>query len=351
MNRNILSLILAGGMVFTACAPKEKPAGGTAAASASDTAAAIPVRVMPVVKTRIARTIDYTATIQAYEEVNMAPSTPGRVDNIYVEVGDRVQKGQKLFLMDRSQYYASKIQLANLEKDLARMDTLMKVGSIKAQTYDQTKAQYEVTKTNVDFMEANTLLEAPFAGIITGKYLEDGELYSGAPGMSGKAAVVTLMQINPVKITVSISEQNYPLIKKGMQARITADVYPDREFEGRIFRIHPTINPMSRTFNAEISIPNGNELLRPGMFARVYIDMGEVEAFVVPSSSVLVQEGTNERFIFVADGNVASRRVVIPGKRFDDKVEIAEGDLKVGDNLVIDGQARLTDGLRIEIAQ
>ena len=132
-------------------------------------------------KTRIARTIDYTATIQAYEEVNMAPSTPGRVDKIYVEVGDRVQKGQKLFLMDRTQYYANKIQLANLEKDLARMDTLMKVGSIKAQTYDQTKAQYEVTKTNVDFMEENTLLEAPFGGIITGRYLEDGELYSGAP--------------------------------------------------------------------------------------------------------------------------------------------------------------------------
>jgi multidrug efflux pump subunit AcrA (membrane-fusion protein) len=87
------------------------------------------------------------------------------------------------------------------------------------------------------------------------------------------------------------------------------------------------------------------------MFARVYIDMGEVEAFVVPSSSVLVQEGTNERFIFVAAGNVSSRRVVKLGKRFDDKVEIAEGELKVGDSLVIDGQARLTDGQSIEIAQ
>jgi len=351
MNRNILSLILAGGMLFTACTPKEKPAGGTAADPAAEKVSAIPVRVMPVAKTRIARTIDYTATIQAYEEVNMAPSTPGRVDKIYVEVGDRVQKGQRLFLMDRTQYYSNKIQLANLEKDVARMDTLMKVGSIKAQTYDQTKAQYEVTKTNVDFMEANTLLEAPFSGIITGRYLEDGELYSGAPSASGKAAVVTLMQINPVKIMVSISEQNYPLIKKGMQARVTADVYPDKEFEGRIFRIHPTIDPMSRTFSAEISIPNGNELLRPGMFARVYIDMGEVEAFVVPSSSVLIQEGTNDRYIFVAEGNAASRRLVKLGKRFDDKVEIAEGELKEGDNLVVDGQARLTDGLSIEIAK
>jgi len=158
---------------------------------------------MPVSKTTIARTIDYTSTILAYEEVNLAPSTPGRVDKIYVEVGDRVQKGQNLFLMDRTQYYANKIQLANLEKDLARIDTLFKLGSVTEQLYDQTNAQYEVMKTNVEFMEENTLLEAPFDGIITGKYLEDGELYSGAPGMSGKAAVVTLMQINPVKIIVS----------------------------------------------------------------------------------------------------------------------------------------------------
>jgi len=351
MNSKTLSLILAGGIFFTACTPKEKPASEKAGAAVADVTAAIPVRVMPVAKTKISRTIDYTATIQAYEEVNMAPSTPGRVDKIYVEVGNRVQKGQKLFLMDRTQYYASKIQLANLEKDLARMDTLMKVGSIKAQTYDQTKAQYEVTKTNVDFMEKNTLLEAPFGGIITGKYLEDGELYSGAPGMSGKAAVVTLMQINPVKVIVSVSEQYYPLIKNGMSARIVADVYPDKEFTGRIFRVHPTIDPMSRTFLAEIQIPNGTEMLRPGMFARVYIDMGEVEAFVVPSSSVLVQEGTNDRFIFVADGNTASRRLVKLGKRFDDKVEIAEGELKEGDNLVIDGQARLTNGQSIEIAK
>jgi membrane fusion protein, multidrug efflux system len=179
-----------------------------------------PVKVMPVSKTMIARTIDYTSTIQAYEEVNLAPSTPGRVDKIYVEVGDRVQKGQKLFLMDRTQYYANKIQLANLEKDLARLDTLLKVGSVKEQLYDQTKAQYEVMKTNVDFMEENTQLEAPFSGIITGKYLEDGELYSGAPGMSGKAAVVTLMQINPVKIIISISEQYFPLIKNGMKVRV-----------------------------------------------------------------------------------------------------------------------------------
>ena len=350
MNRNyLLTVILAGGILMTACTPKEKPAATDPAAE--EAAASVPVRIMPVTRTKIARTIDYTATVEPFEEVNMAPSTPGRVDKVYVEIGDRVQKGQKLFLMDRTQYYASKIQLANLEKDLARMDTLIKVGSIKQQTYDQMKAQYDVTKTNVDFMEDNTLLEAPFSGVITGKYFEDGELYTGAPSMTGKSAVVTLMQINPLKITVSISEQNFPQIKRGMQARISADVYPDKEFTGKIFRVHPTVNPMSRTFEAEVEIPNNNELLRPGMFVRVSIDMGEIESFVVPSNAVMIQEGTNERFVFVATGTTASRRIVTLGKRFDDMVEISAGNISAGDNLIVDGQARLTDGRNVEIVK
>lgn len=348
MNRTIFSLILTGGILLASCAPKEKQQAGTAAV-ADDPVAAIPVKVMPVSKTTIARTIDYTSTILAYEEVNLAPSTPGRVDKIYVEVGDRVQKGQNLFLMDRTQYYANKIQLANLEKDLARIDTLFKLGSVTEQLYDQTNAQYEVMKTNVEFMEENTLLEAPFDGIITGKYLEDGELYSGAPGMSGKAAVVTLMQINPVKIIVSISEQYFPLIRNGMKVRVAADVYPDKSFDGTIFRVHPTIDAMSRTFRAEVRISNGSELLRPGMFARAFIDMGEVETVVIPASTVMLQEGTNERYVFVVENGVAVRKPVTLGQRFDDRLEITGGDLKVGDALVTEGQARLNNGQQVEI--
>lgn len=348
MNRKIFSLIIAAGTLLASCGSRENQSG--AATATVDSVSVIPVKVMPVSKTMIARTIDYTSTIQAYEEVNLAPSTPGRVDKIYVEVGDRVQKGQDLFLMDRTQYYANKIQLASLEKDLARLDTLLKVGSVKEQLYDQTKAQYEVMRANVDFMEENTLLEAPFAGIITGKYLEDGELYSGAPGMSGKAAVVTLMQINPVKIMVNISEQYFPLIKNGMKVRVVADVYPDKTFEGTIFRIHPTIDAMSRSFRAEVRIGNGREQLRPGMFARAYLDMGEEEAFVVPANAVMLQEGTNERYIFVVQNGVAIRKNIILGQRFDDRFEITGGDLKEGDNLVTEGQARLMNGQRVEIA-
>ena len=83
--------------------------------------------------------------------------------------------------MDRTQLYQLKLQLSSLEKDLSRLDTLLKSGSAKQQQYDQMKTQYDVTKTNVDFMEQNTLLKAPFTGVVTGKYFENGEMYSGAP--------------------------------------------------------------------------------------------------------------------------------------------------------------------------
>ena len=307
---------------------------------------------MPLAKTKIARTIDYTATILPFEEVNVAPSSPGRIDRIYVEVGDRVSTGSNLFLMDRTQLYQLKLQLSSLEKDLNRLDTLLKAGSAKQQQYDQMKTQYDVTKTNVEFMEENTLLKSPFNGIVTGKYFEDGEMYSGAPTTAtGKAAVVTVMQVNPLKVDVSISEQYYPLIKKGMKAFITADVYSGESFVGTVFRVSPTVNVATRSFVVEIELPNNEGKLKPGMFARVSMDLGEVETFVVPANTVLMQEGTNIRYIFVADNGIARRVETDLGKRFDSNLEIVTSSLKEGDLIVTEGQARLINNDRIEIVK
>jgi RND family efflux transporter MFP subunit len=273
------SAILISGLIISACSSKKSNESTGAISTVTAEKAAIPVRVKTLSKTRIARTIDYTATVLPYEEVNMAPSTPGRIDKIYVEEGDRVSRGDQLFLMDRTQLYQLKLQLASLEKDLSRLDTLLKAGSAKQQAYDQMKTQYDVLKTNVEFMEQNTLMNAPFTGVITGKYFENGEMYSGTPTtMTGRSAVVTIMQVNPLKVNVSISEQYYPLIKKGMKALVTADVYDNEVFTGRVFRISPTINSVTRSFIAELELPNERPL-KPGMFVRVSMDLGEVETF------------------------------------------------------------------------
>jgi len=350
---NTISVILISGLILSSCSSK-KTTDETGLLAGTDTTekAAIPVKVVTLSKTKIARTIDYTATVLPFEEVNMAPSTPGRIDKIYVETGDRVSKGDQLFLMDRTQLYQLKLQLTSLEKDLSRLDTLLRTGSAKQQAYDQLKTQYDVLKTNVEFMEQNTLMSAPFNGVITGKYFEDGEMYSGTPTtQSGRSAVVTIMQINPLKVEVSISEQYYPLIKRGMKADLTADVYDNEIFTGRVFRISPTINPVTRSFITELELPNRNDLLKPGMFVRVSMDLGEAETFVVPASTVLMQEGTNIRYVFVEDQGVAKRTEVLIGKRFDDRLEIISDNLREGDRLVTEGQARLITGDNLNIVK
>lgn len=348
-----IPVILLSGLILSACSSKSKPESGDPKDEATQAAkAAIPVKVMSLSKTKISRTIDYTATILPFEEVNMAPSTPGRIDKIYVEVGDKINKGDDLFLMDRTQLYQQKVQLSSLEKDLIRLDTLLKSGSARQQQYDQMKTQYDVMKTNVDFMEQNTLLKAPFYGVVTGKYFEDGEMFSGTPTTtSGRASVVTVMQVNPLKVNVSLSEQYYPLIKKRMKADITADVYESEKFTGTVYRIAPTISSATRSFIVELEVPNRNDLLKPGMFVRVSMDLGEVETFVVPAATVLLQEGTNIRYVFVEDQGLAKRVEVLIGKRFDDQLEIISENLKEGIKLISEGQSKLISGDKIEIVE
>jgi RND family efflux transporter MFP subunit len=344
-----IPVILISGLILSACSSKN---ANEAALATNIEKAVSPVRITTLGRTTIARTVEYTATILPYEEVNVVPSSAGRIDKIYVEVGDRINKGDDLFLMDRTQLYQQKVQLANLVKDLARLDTLMRTGSVKQQQYDQMKAQYDITKTNVDFMEVNTLLKAPFNCVVTGKYFEDGEMYSGTPTTAeGRAAVVTVMQVNPLKVNVGISEQYYPLVKRGMKAEIKADVYKDQTFTGTIFRVYPTINSSTRTFTSELELQNRNDMLKPGMFVRVTLNLGEVETFVVPASTVLQQEGTNQRFVFIAKDNTANRVEVTLGQRFDEMVEIVSSEIKVGDMLISDGQAKLINGDKIKISE
>ncbi len=344
-----IAVIFASGLILSACSTKgNKVSSAGAPVEKADS----PVKVMKLGKTKIARTIDYTATILPYEEVNVVPSSPGRIDKIYVAVGDRINKGANLFLMDRTQLYQQKVQLASLAKDLARLDTLLRTGSVKQQQYDQLKTQYDVTKTNVDFMEVNTLLKVPFNCVVTGKYFEDGEMYSGSPTTAGgRPAVVTVMQVNPLKVNVGISEQYYPLVKKGMKAGVKADVYKGETFTGTVTKVYPTINSSTRSFTCELEVPNRNEMLKPGMFVRVSLDLGEVETFVVPANTVLQQEGTNERYVFIDDNNVAKRVRVILGQRFDDKLEIVSSEIKEGDLLVSDGQAKLINGDKINVVE
>lgn len=308
---------------------------------------------MVLEKQNIAQKIEYTASLLPFEEINYAPAAPGRIDQINVEVGSRVKKGSVIARMDRTNYNNANEQLQSARSNFMRMDTLHKLNSISDAQWEAAKTQYEVAKTNVDFLGSNTTLVSPINGIVTGKYFQSGELYSGVPNTAaGKAAIVTLMQINPLKAKINISERYYPLIKEGMKTAIGVDIFPEKTFQGLIFRVYPTISSDTRTFPVELTIPNSDEKLRPGMFARVSLDLGEASALVVPATALVKQEGTNNHFVFIAGkDNVAHKIEVEIGTRFDDKIEIISEKIKEGDNIIIAGQNKLLDGSHILVVK
>ena len=308
------------------------------------------VKILVLEPRVIAKTIEYPSTLKPFEEVHLVPATPGKIDEILVEVGSRVKKGDLLIKMDQTQLLQGELQLKNLETDYKRLDTLQKVGSITEQQFDQIKTQYEVAKANVEFLKKNVELRAPFDGVISGKYFENGEMYSGTPNTTaGKAAIISIVQINKLKTFIGVPETYFPFVNKGMKGDITCDTYEGEKYTGDILRIYPTIDPASHSFQVEMEVTNSNEKLRPGMFCRVVLELGEVKALVVPSLAVLKMQGSNERYLFLEKDGKAKRIVVTIGKRFNDMVEIESNELHPGDHLIIFGQSRLLDGTPVEV--
>ena len=136
-----------------------------------------------------------------------------------------------------------------------------------------------------------------------------------------------------------------------MPVSLTTEVYPGKEFQAFVDIIYPTIDPTTHNFLVQLMIPNAQELLRQGMYARAKLSLGEVNAMIVPYQSVLKLIGSNDRYVFIDQNGYAKRVAVLLGQRFDDKIEIIAPELKSGDELVVVGQARLTDGVKLNIVE
>jgi len=304
----------------------------------------VQVKTQVLKKQTISRVIDLSTTLQGYETMNVAPSMSGKIEHIYVEIGSNVSKGQMLVRMDQNQYNTTKLAYANLGIEMARMEALKESGSISQQTYDRTKLSYDQTKENLEFLEKNTYVKAPFSGVISAKNYEDGELYAGQP-------VLVLTQINTLKALINVPESNFPLIKKGQKVNLHSEIYPDKAFPATIEVVYPTIDATTHTFQVKLNIPNSSLALRPGMFVRTTLALGKVDAIMAPYQAVLKLVGSNERYVFVNKGGVAKRVSVNLGQRFDDMVELVSTELVEGDELVTLGQAKLVDGSKLNVVK
>lgn len=301
------------------------------------------VSVMTVARENVPQVATYSSNVQANIVNNITPQTAGRIQKLNVEIGDFVSEGQILAEMDKAQLQQAELKLRNDEAELERVRALKEEGGISQSDFDALELAFKVSKTSYDNLLENTILRAPVSGVVTARNYDRGDMYA----MS--APVYTIQQITPVKLLVAVSEMDYTKVKKGDKVSIAADALPGQSFEGSIVRLYPVIDPASHTFTAEVQVRNLQKILRPGMYARVTINMGDNHSFLVPDTAVMKQQGSGVRTVFVMnEDNTVELKVVTIGRHFDGKYEITDG-LDEGDKLVYKGNSSLKAGDKVEV--
>ena len=323
--------------------------GGTAkktnAAGAAAAEAAKKVQVKTAVAERqsVEQVAEFTGTVTANVRNSIASAGATRIDKILVEVGDKVRKGQTLVEMEPSNYLQASAQLQNLKVEYARAEALYQSGGVSKQQLDQLKTQLKMAETSTKNLYDNTRLVSPVSGVVTARNFDNGDV-------TGSAPILVVEQLNPLKVRINVSEEYFARVKTGMRVDIALEVYPDKQFRGNVSLVYPTVDAATRTFTVEVAIPNDQMLIRPGMFARVTLNLGAMPRTVVPDIAVQKQHGTNDRFVFVIKDGAAHRRVVQLGRRLDNKMEILKG-VDAGEQVAVAGVTRLIDQMEVEVIE
>ncbi len=333
--KKITYLIVLATVITASCSPKKE-----AEAKKAEIAK---VKTEVATTRKIEQIIDFTGNIEPFVKNNISSTSAQRIEKIYVEIGSRVTKGQLLVKMENPTYTQSRIQTENLKIEMNRIEALYKAGGVSQQQFDDIKTQYQVALDNLTNLDKNTKLLSPISGIVTQRNFDNGDLTMGQP-------ILTVMQLQPVKIIVNISEEFYPQTRIGTPVDITLDIYPDKSFNGKVSLIYPTIDAVTRTFQTQVSIPNGDLKLRPGMFARAKVNFGAKERVVISDKAVIKQNGTNDKYVYVLDGDAVSYVKVILGRRVGNIYEVISG-VEAGQQVVVAGQSKLVDKTKVEVVK
>ena len=311
---------------------KDKESGAT---SAADEIAV--VEVSTATRQAVDQNKSYTATVEAFNANNISPNTPNRIKTISVDVGDHVSHGQVLVTLDNTQSTSLKVALDQVYREYQRALQLLKIGSGTQAQVDALKAQYDAQVQQYTNVVENTVLRSPISGVVTARNYDPGD-------MSGTQPILTVGQITPnVKLVINITENDRADVRTGMPVSVSFDAFPDEKFEGRISRVYPNVDPATRTFQAEVIVPNPGEKFFPGMFARVSMTQNSADRVVVPDRAVVKQTGSGNRYVYVYRAGRIEFKLVELGQRLGDSYELISG-VEEGDTIVIAGQSRLVNG-------
>lgn len=263
----------------------------------------VPVIVEQVKVQKIRRVLYFTGDIKGIEEIDVYPKVQGKLIENKVKEGSMVKKNGVIALVDRD------------------------ISGMKYKPFE---------------------VVSPISGLVAKVFLDNGAVVV-PPTMSTTMGtpIARIVNMEKAKLIVNVGDRDYPLVRPGQIAEVTADAYPDRLFIGKVNSISPVINPYTKTASVEIIIPNEKLLLRSGMFAEVKIITEEREGIVIESDYILNTDGNS--YVYVIHNNIAEKRNIKTGIVEENRVEVIDG-LKEGETIVTVGAKMLTDGTMVEIS-
>ena len=285
------------------------------------------------------------------QELKFSAEKSGKITNVLVKEGDYVSVGQTLAIV-RSDVINVNAQNANAVyqnavADYTRFENAFKTGGVTKQQLDQAKlamvnSKSQLTQANINV--GDTRIKAPISGVINKKYIEIGSIITGMPATE----LFEIVNVSKLKLNVSVNESQVASLKVGSPTKVTASVYPDKTFDGKITFIAAKADA-SLNFPVEIEITNNaSKDLKAGMYgtAEFASKQQKQSLKIVPRNAFVGSVSSNQ--IFVIENGIAKLKTVTAGRILGDKVEILNG-LNEGETVIVTGQINLQDGSKVEV--
>jgi RND family efflux transporter MFP subunit len=370
-------------------------------ATARQDSGPVAVRVAPVTVRQMQRVVESVGTLFPYDEVIISAEVEGRVEEVTVDLGDRVTSGQSMVrIADEEQRYLlaqneaqlrqslqrlglksdkervkdiretpevrrAQADLTDSEQRFGRTRRLVDQGVGSQQDLDQADARYKASlaaydsivistrnliqeverfKAVVDLQRKklrDTTVRAPFAASVKERQVTVGQY------VRANTPLLTLVKTDPIRLRVEIPERMAPWVKVGQIANVTLEAFRGREFQGKIWRISPTVDQSKRTFVVEALIDNAAGDLKPGSYAKARVATDHIERMnLIPTRAVSYVFGSNKAFLL--QGDTIEARDLKLGDRFGEEVEVMEG-VKEGDTVAVTQVNRLDTGTKVRV--
>jgi RND family efflux transporter MFP subunit len=359
-----------------------EPEGGMRSQIGEGATRAVPVELAPIERGPIERRRTFSGTLEPHAELVVAPKIAGRIEELAVDLADRVTRGQVVARLDNAEHLQAvaqaeadlavaranlteaKSQLAIAERELERIDKLRERGVSSESQRDVAKADQLAKQAHLAVTEAQvtrfqaalatarirlgyTEVAASWHGrgeewVVAERHVEEGET------VSANEPLYRLVDLDPIKAVLFVTERDYALLAPGQQAQLRTDAFAGEVFGGRIARIAPVFREATRQARVEIEVENPDLRLKPGMFIRATLVLERLaEATIVPVQALVTRDGQDGVFVLAREGKSVAWRPVEPGVREEERVQVT-GEGLVGQVVTL-GQQLLNEGSPVSL--